>query len=174
MPIAVKVDEDLPAEIADLVRTADHDAKIVCDQGHTGLSDDQLWPKVQQEARMLVTADKSFANARSYPPGSHAGVVLFRLPRESRAGYIRLANFLLAQLTLDDVAGAIVVVSAILAQRDSDAIRSWCDLLIPRSGSSDAPLAEISVLVRFRRIRHAQVVAPPAKHLCPIVSSRPP
>lgn len=60
---------------------------------------------------MLFTADKGFASALTYPPGSHAGVVLFRLPRESRAGYIRLAEFLLAQVKLDDIVGAIVVVS---------------------------------------------------------------
>jgi hypothetical protein len=60
---------------------------------------------------MFFTADKGFANAREHPPGLHAGVVLFRLPRESRSGYIRLAEFLLAQLQLDEVAGAIVVVS---------------------------------------------------------------
>jgi hypothetical protein len=60
---------------------------------------------------LLFTADKGFANARKYAPGSHAGVVLFRLPRESRAGYIRLAEFLLRQLTLDEIHGAIVVVS---------------------------------------------------------------
>lgn len=58
-----------------------------------------------------MTADKGFANAQAYPPGSHAGVVLFRLPRESRAGYVRLAGFLMAQLKLDDLAGAIAMVS---------------------------------------------------------------
>jgi hypothetical protein len=67
--------------------------------------------KVQQEQRMLLTADKGFANARDYRPGSHAGVVLFRLPLESRAGYIRLAQFLLTHVKLDEVIGAIVVVS---------------------------------------------------------------
>jgi hypothetical protein len=60
---------------------------------------------------MLFTADEGFANARRYPPGSHAGVVLFRLRRESRAGYIRLAEFLLSELKLDEIIGAIVVVS---------------------------------------------------------------
>ena len=111
MPVPIKVDEDLPADIAGLLRAAGHDAKTVYVQGHTGLPDDQLWPKVQQEQRTLFTADKGFANARLHPPGSHAGVVLFRLPRESRAGYIRLTEFLLAQIKLEDVAGAIVVVS---------------------------------------------------------------
>jgi hypothetical protein len=111
MPVPVKVDEDLPVEISNLVDAAGHDAKTVYDQGHIGLSDEQLWPKIQQEQRMLFTADKGFANAHTYPPGSHAGVVLFRLPRESRAGYIRLVEFLIANLNLDEVAGAIVVVS---------------------------------------------------------------
>jgi len=111
MPVPVKIDEDLPAEIASLVGAAGHDAKTVYVQRHTGLPDDQLWPKIQQEQRMLLTADKGFANARDFPPGSHAGVVLFRLPRESRAGYIRLAELLLARVKLEDIVGAIVVVS---------------------------------------------------------------
>ncbi len=111
MPIVVKVDEDLPADIAGIFRAAGHETKTVYEQGHVGLPDDQLWPIVQREQRMLVTADKGFANARSHPPGSHAGIVLFRLPHESRAGYIRLANYLLTRLKLEDVSGAIVVVS---------------------------------------------------------------
>ena len=111
MPVPVKVDEDLPAEIAGLVDTAGHDAKTVYALGFGGLPDDQLWPRIQQEQRMLLTADKGFANAFAYPPGTHAGVVLFRLPRESRAGYIRLAEFLLSQVKLDDIVGAIVAVS---------------------------------------------------------------
>jgi predicted nuclease of predicted toxin-antitoxin system len=111
MLVPVRVDEDLPEDIADLFRAAGHDATTVYAQGHTGLPDDQLWPKIQQEQRMLVTADKGFANALMFPPGSHAGVVLFRLPRESRTGYIRLAEYLLAELKLDQVRGAIVVVA---------------------------------------------------------------
>ncbi len=111
MAVRVKVDEDLPTDIAHLVRAAGYDADTVYAQGHSGTPDDKLWPLVQQDQRMLLTADKGFANAQAYPPGSHAGVILFRLPRESRAGYIRLAQFLLAQVDLVDIAGAIVIVS---------------------------------------------------------------
>jgi predicted nuclease of predicted toxin-antitoxin system len=111
MSVPIKVDEDLPADIAGLLRAAGYDATTVYSQQYTGLPDDQLWPKVQEEQRMLFTADKGFANARVHPPGSHAGIVLFRLPRESRAGYIRLSEFLIAQMKLDDLVGAIVVVS---------------------------------------------------------------
>lgn len=111
MPVAVKVDEDLPIDIATLLCAAGHDAKTVYAQGHSGLLDEQLWPEIQREQRMLLTADKGFANAQVYPPSSHAGIVLFRLRRESRTGYIRLAEFFLARVKLESVAGAIVVVS---------------------------------------------------------------
>lgn len=111
MAVTAKVDEDLPTDIADLLRAAGYDADTVYAQGHSGQPDDQLWPAVQQEKRMRLTADKGFANAQVYPAGSHAGVVLFRLPRESRAGYIRLVQVLLARVKLEDIAGAIVVVS---------------------------------------------------------------
>ena len=111
MAVAVKVDEDLPAGVASLVVASGYEAKTVYAQGHTGMPDDQLWPIVQQERRMLFTADKGFGNIRDYPPGSHAGVILFRLPRESRAGYLRLAEFLLEQVKLEGIVGAVVVVS---------------------------------------------------------------
>lgn len=42
MPVPVKVDEDLPADIALLVSAAGHDAATVYAQGHTGLPDVQL------------------------------------------------------------------------------------------------------------------------------------
>ncbi|MGD9635060.1 MAG: DUF5615 family PIN-like protein [Pirellulales bacterium] len=111
MAISVKVDEDLPKEIADLMSAAGHDASTVYLQGHSGLPDDQLWPIIQSERRLLLTADKGFADARKYPAGSHGGIVLFRLPRESRAGYIRLASLLLQQVRLDDLIGTIAVVT---------------------------------------------------------------
>lgn len=111
MPVAIKLDEDLPTEIAVFLRAAGHDCTTVYEQGHCGLPDSQLWPIVQGEHRVLFTGDKGFANARDFPPGSHAGVVLFRIPRESRGGYIRLTEFLLANFALETADGAIVVVS---------------------------------------------------------------
>jgi predicted nuclease of predicted toxin-antitoxin system len=111
MSMQVKVDEDLPGEIARLCEAAGYPASTVYSQGHSGMPDDQLWPIIQQEKRILFTADKGFADARIHPPGSHEGIILFRLPRESRAGYLQLTEFLLTQVKLEDIARAIVVVS---------------------------------------------------------------
>jgi predicted nuclease of predicted toxin-antitoxin system len=107
--VRVKVDEDLPAEIASLVREAGHDAATVAEQGLSGSPDQALWESVQPEKRCLLTADKGFANAQSYPPGTHSGVVLLRLPRESRKGYIELTQSLLREFDLESASGAIVV-----------------------------------------------------------------
>jgi predicted nuclease of predicted toxin-antitoxin system len=111
MPLAFKVDEDLPLDVAERLRTSGFDATTVSEQALSGTPDEALWPIVQREGRCLVTADKGFANAQVHPPGTHAGIILFRLPQESRAGYVRLTDILLASGILDTAKGAIVVVS---------------------------------------------------------------
>jgi predicted nuclease of predicted toxin-antitoxin system len=107
----VKIDEDLPRQIADLVAARGYDAVTVMAQGWQGASDDELWPRVQNERRWLITADKGFADLRRHPAGSHAGVILLRAPEESRRAYLELAAIALDRLKLDDLAGAVVVVT---------------------------------------------------------------
>ena len=109
--IAIKIDEDLPAAFVPRLQQDGHDAVTVYGQRWTGTPDDQLWPRIQAEDRVLFTADKGFANANRYPPGTHAGIVLFRLPRESRRGYLVLLDFLIERFDLSTMRGAIVVIS---------------------------------------------------------------
>ena len=111
MPIRVKIDEDLPIEVGERMRIAGHDVRTVLAEGLGGVPDEVLWPRVQDEGRWLFTADKGFADVRTRPPGTHGGVVLFRLPRESRAGYIELADTLVNTVDLAALSGAIVVVA---------------------------------------------------------------
>jgi predicted nuclease of predicted toxin-antitoxin system len=109
--VRIKVDEDLPRQIADLLISRGHDAATVVGQGWQGVSDDVLWPRVQNERRWLITADKGFANLRRHPPGSHAGVILLRAQEESRRTYMELAALALERLKLDEIPGALVVVT---------------------------------------------------------------
>lgn len=111
MPVRLKVDENLPSEIADLLNRDGHDAMTVVDQGWRGLSDGDLWRRIQAEGRWIVTADKDFGDLRRYPPGSHAGVILLRSTREGLDAYLQLAGTALASLKLDAIAGAVVVVT---------------------------------------------------------------
>ncbi|MGH7840362.1 MAG: DUF5615 family PIN-like protein [Candidatus Binataceae bacterium] len=111
MTARFKVDEDLPLQIADLLTERGHDATTVVAQGWQGISDDMLWPRVQNEARWLITADKGFADLRKYPPGTHSGVILLRSQEESRRAYLDLAVVAVDRLAFEDVAGAVVVIT---------------------------------------------------------------
>jgi predicted nuclease of predicted toxin-antitoxin system len=111
VPARLKVDENLPDEIAELLNGHGHDAVTVSDQGWEGLADGELWRRIQAEGRWLVTADKEFADLRRFPPGTHAGVILLRLARETRRDYSRIAEVALAKVELDEVAGAVIVVT---------------------------------------------------------------
>lgn len=111
MSVRSKIDEDVPRQIADLLNARGHDAATVVGQGWQGMPDEILWPRVQQESRWLITADKGFADLRQYPPGTHAGVILLRSQEESRRAYLELATMAIERLKLDEIAGAIVVVT---------------------------------------------------------------
>ena len=78
----VKLDEDLPRAAVFLLRSAGEDAQTVHEQGMNGWQDPDLWRAVQTEGPFLITGDKGFADLRSYPPGSHCGVLLLRPDRD--------------------------------------------------------------------------------------------
>ena len=111
MAVRLKVDENLPGQIADLLTGHGYDALTVGDQGWRGIADDGLWGRVQAEGRWLVTADKEFAHLRRYPPGSHAGLIFLRSTEESRADYLRLAETAVKRAKLDEIRGAVIVVT---------------------------------------------------------------
>lgn len=107
--VSFKIDEDLPVEVAARLCDAGYDAKTVVEQGLSGSLDSALWRMVQREERCLITADKGFASATAYPPGTHQGIILLRSPRESRGAYVGLIEQLIASQLLDDVTGSIIV-----------------------------------------------------------------
>ena len=96
MAVKVKVDEDLPRAAVDLLRDWGYDAAGVYEQGMSGWKDPELWRAVQAEGRFLVTADKGFGDIRTYPPGTHRGILV-------------LLGRVLASYSLEQLAGCIVV-----------------------------------------------------------------
>jgi predicted nuclease of predicted toxin-antitoxin system len=107
----LKVDENLPDEIADLFDRHGHDAVTVADQGWRGIADPELWQGVQDESRWLVTADKELADPRRRPPGTHVGVILLRSNEEGLDAYLRLTQRLIDHVDLDNETGAVIVVN---------------------------------------------------------------
>lgn len=106
-----KVDEDLPRQVAELLIAGGHEAATVVEQGWQGTPDEMLWPRIQDERRRLITADKGFADLRRHPPGTHAGVILLRAQEESRRAYMELAAIAVERLNFDQLSGALIVIT---------------------------------------------------------------
>jgi hypothetical protein len=99
VPVRLKVDENLPCEIADLLNEHGYDARTVLDQGWQGMADHELWQGIQAEGRWLITADKGFADLRLYPPV------------QGLDEHLAFAALAIERVELDRVPGAVIVVT---------------------------------------------------------------
>jgi predicted nuclease of predicted toxin-antitoxin system len=77
--VKIKLDENLPEDLASLLRAADLDVTTVAEQGLAGCDDPPVLQAATAEDRILMSFDRGFADVRRYPPGTHGGIVVFRL-----------------------------------------------------------------------------------------------
>ena len=71
----LKLDENLDARLAALLRRSGHEVATVRDQGLAGIDDQALYAHCGSEARILVTLDLDFANVLNFTtPRRPAGV----------------------------------------------------------------------------------------------------
>ena len=120
--LRLKIDEDLPVAVAEVLRESGHDAVTVLEQAMGGWKDDAVWEAVQSEHRFLVTADKGFADVRTYPPGTHFGILLLRPDDDGVRPLTDLIRLVLASHNLSEFAGIIAVVTprGIRVRRSAD------------------------------------------------------
>jgi predicted nuclease of predicted toxin-antitoxin system len=76
----IKLDENLSAKLKDALVSLGHDVDTTQDEALSGKPDDAVWEAAQAAARFFVTMDLDFSDARRYAPGTHAGVLVVRLP----------------------------------------------------------------------------------------------
>lgn len=107
----IKVDEDLPRAVTQMLRDKGYEAASVTEQGMGGWKEPDLWRNVQAEHRFLVTADKGFADIRFYAPGTHVGVMLLRPDEDGIRPVVELLERVLASYDLEALAQTITVVT---------------------------------------------------------------
>ncbi len=107
----IKVDEDLPKALVNLLQSKGYQADGVFNQGMSGWKDPALWQAVQSEQRFLITADKGFADVRRYPPGMHNGVLLLRPNQDGIWPMIELLEKVLQDYDLRNLSGTVTVVT---------------------------------------------------------------
>lgn len=106
----IKLDENMPNAMVRLFRETGHDTVTVMDEGLGGKDDNEVVQAATSENRILITLDVDFGNIRTFPLGSHAGVVVFRLHDQRWAVLEEPARRLLKSGTLDRLGRGLAVV----------------------------------------------------------------
>jgi len=106
-----KIDENLPAEIAENLRAAGHDAMTVANQGMKGFTDPTVIAVCNSEGRILVTLDTDFMDIRRYPPSLYPGILVLRPRRQLTIWFLSLMERALVLLsTGESIVGKLWIV----------------------------------------------------------------
>lgn len=106
----IKLDENMPPVVADLLRREGHDVRTVYDQGLRSCSDPEVIAACQAENRVLLSLDLDFSNILVYPPEDYAGLIVLRLRRPGPAAVLALVRRLLTHLATQTVSGRLWIV----------------------------------------------------------------
>lgn len=81
----VKLDENIPASLIEVLESLGHQADTVQQEGLKGRNDTDVWSAAQGEPALLITQDLDFSDIRRFQPGSHHGILLLRLKEPGRS-----------------------------------------------------------------------------------------
>lgn len=105
-----KIDENLPADAADLLRQHGHDALSVYEQSLQGEADTGIANVCRKEKRAIVTLDLDFSDIRQYPPEDYQGIIVLRLNDQSRASVLNVLGRIIAMLDSESPVGHLWIV----------------------------------------------------------------
>ena len=104
-----KLDENLPASSAAVLARAGRDVDTVTAEGLTGAPDRDVVVAATAEGRILISLDVGMGDIRAYPPGSHPGIVVLRVPDQSAATVTEAINDLADLAEPASLTGAIAI-----------------------------------------------------------------
>jgi predicted nuclease of predicted toxin-antitoxin system len=107
----VKLGENLPVELVDLLAAQCHDVQTVPGEALAGRPDGVIFRASLSEGRLLMTQDLDFSDVRRLKPGTHPGIVLIRLREPSRRRLVERVRKVLAADSTDTWARCFVVIS---------------------------------------------------------------
>jgi len=108
--VKLKLDENLPHELAAEWGRRGHDVHTVAEEHVAGESDPVVVAAATDEDRMLLTLDRGIGDLRRYPPGSHAGILVLRPVAQDPDSILTLIGRLMRSHPLDELRGCVVVV----------------------------------------------------------------
>lgn len=105
----IKLDENLPFGLANVLKGLGHDVHTAYEEGLAGHSDEEIWGATQKESRFLITQDLDFSDLRRFAPGSHQGILLVPLRTPNRRNLSALVGELFQKENVSEGAGCFVV-----------------------------------------------------------------
>lgn len=105
-----KTDENLPAQIAELLRQSGHDAMSIPEQKMEGQSDQQVATVCRAEQRAILTLDLDFSDIRQYAPDDYYGIIILRPASHSVPSLLRLTHRVLRLLNDESPLGKLWIV----------------------------------------------------------------
>ena len=111
MKLRFLIDEDCPLSLEKLLNSKGFDTIHVKTSGLSGTKDPELFKIAQQEQRIIISRDLGWANIKNYPPNSHCGLVILRLPFEAIAVEIcQVLEQFIDRVDISEIACATVIV----------------------------------------------------------------
>jgi len=107
----IKLDENLPASLATVLRARGHDVDTVLEELLQGRDDSTVWHAAQQHDRFFITQDLDFSDVRQFQPGTHAGLLLVRLEAPGRLALLNRIDGLFGSEAVESWQGCFVVVT---------------------------------------------------------------
>lgn len=105
----IKLDENLPILLTNLLQELGHDVHTVHDEQLTGREDKEIWDTAQKESRFLITQDLDFSDSRRFTPGMHHGILLIRLRSPNRRNLSARISEIFRTESIEAWAGCFVV-----------------------------------------------------------------
>jgi predicted nuclease of predicted toxin-antitoxin system len=96
--VTFKIDENLPKDAAEFLRSHGFDTETVREESLAGASDDIIAAAIQREDRILITLDLDFSDIRTYPPALYSGIVVLRSKAQDKIAIMALLRRLLKAL----------------------------------------------------------------------------
>ena len=107
----VKLDENIPSRLKNVLEKRGHDVHTVADEGMVGFEDNDVWKQVCSEERFLITQDLDFSDVRIFEPGTHSGILLIRLKEPGANAIVEKVSLILNTESLEDWARCFVVLT---------------------------------------------------------------
>jgi predicted nuclease of predicted toxin-antitoxin system len=98
-------DENLPDQVAELLREAGWDSVTIHAQSMVGDSDAKVASVCRAEKRTLVTLDIDFSDIRTYPPSEYSGIVVLRPRDQAKPTVLSLITQLIPLLATEPLDG---------------------------------------------------------------------